>query len=86
MGYYGSGGKYRIDIKESDIGIVARMDNFIDGFDKYIEEIDEWIKKDKDFIENGNETLLEDDPYIKQINDLTIKLVKINKKLGVKEV
>ena len=83
--YLERSGKYRIDIKESNIGIVARMDNFIDGLDKYIEEIDEWIKKDKDFIENGNETLLEDDPYLDQINDLTIKLVKINKKLGVKE-
>lgn len=79
---YGSG-KYYLELGASPIGYLIRIDNFLNEFDKYIE--DQKGKLDKLIMvqESIEAELSERDIYSDKIEELTNKLQKLDNELGV---
>lgn len=76
-------GKYVIELGESKLGYLKRIDNFLDSFTKYISRLKEGLsllEARKEYIES---TLNEPDVYSDRIEELKTKLEKIDKALGV---
>lgn len=78
-------GKYFLEIGDSELGNLVRIDNFIDNFDKHVEKLQRGLDNlvgRKEYIENA---LTKPDPYSDRIEELQSKLEKIDRKLGVKD-
>jgi len=79
---YGSG-KYYLELGSSPLGYMIRIDNFLDEFDAYIEKQKDKLDK-LNMVQSSIEVeLAEDDKYSERIDELTAKLQKLDKKLGV---
>lgn len=79
---YGSG-KYYIELGSSPLGYMIRIDNFLDEFENYIEKQKDKLDK-LNMVQSSIEAeLSEDDKYSERIDELTAKLQKLDKKLGV---
>ena len=77
-------GKYFLEIGDSELGNLVRIDNFLDNFKKHIQKLQAGLDAlvgRKEYIENA---LNQPDPYADRIEELQIKLDKIDRKLGVK--
>ena len=78
-------GKYFLEIGDSELGNLVRIDNFIDNFDKHVEKLQRGLDNlvgRKEYIEDA---LTKPDPYSDRIEELQSKLEKIDRKLGVKD-
>ncbi len=77
-------GKYFLEIGDSEVGNLLRVDNFLDNFKSHLQMLKKGLDAligRKEYIENA---LSQPDPYADKIEELQIKLDKIDKKLGVK--
>lgn len=76
-------GRYKLDMSYSAQGVITRIQNFIDGFEKVVAEnentLNRLIAKDKGL----DEELAKPDLYTEQIAFLRKKLKYIDKQLGV---
>ena len=78
-------GKYCIEFGDSKLGYLTRIDNFLDGFTKHIDKLNEgltYLESRHEYIET---TLNEPDPYSDVIDRLKNKIQRIDKSLGVKK-
>ena len=78
-------GKYFVELGNSNLGYVVRIDNFIDNFKKHLDKLKgglDMLISRKEHIEN---TLKEPDIYSSKIDKLKETINKIDKKLGVSD-
>ncbi len=77
-------GKYFLEIGDSELGNLVRIDNFLDSFKEHLKKLEKGLDAligRKEYIENA---LRQPDPYSDRIEELQEKLDKIDKRLGVK--
>lgn len=77
-------GKYFLEIGDSELGNLVRIDNFLDSFKEHLKKLENGLDAligRKEYIENA---LRQPDPYSDRIEELQEKLDKIDKRLGVK--
>ena len=81
--YIQRSGKYYVEAGETELGVLVRIDNFIDNLDKHTEKLreglDVLILRDKAI----RAELENKESYTDEIEELKRKLEKIDKKLGV---
>ena len=76
---------YNVDLNDSGVGNLVRIDNAIDGLDKRIEEVTgELDELERRYIDN-EKALEEKESFSDDIKMLEEKLKKIDKELGVKK-
>ncbi|MBO5439440.1 MAG: DEAD/DEAH box helicase family protein [Clostridia bacterium] len=76
-------GRYVIELGDSKLGYLKRIDNFLDSFTKHISRLKdglELLKAREEYIES---TLSEPDIYSDRIEELKAKIEKIDEALGV---
>lgn len=76
-------GKYIIELADSELGNLVRIDNFIDSFKKHISKLIKGLDTltgRKEYIE---QVLAAPDPYSDKIEELQARLARIDKRLGV---
>ena len=76
-------GKYRVELGDTEVGNLIRIDNYLDNLDKHLQELEEdrnrLVDKEADIEEN----LLREESYTDQIEFYRKKLEEIDTKLGV---
>ena len=81
--YLERNGRHIIEMGDSEVGIMIRLDNFLDGFKKLIKkyetELDELTLREKHIVKELNKK----DSYSKDIIRLQEELENIDKRLGV---
>ena len=77
--------KYKLDLGTTDIGIIVRIDNFLEDLDKFISDLMYEKEKVQTRINDINIELSKENTYSDSINELKEELNKIDKKLGVKK-
>ena len=77
-------GKYYVELGDSEVGDLIRIDNFLEGFEKHIERLNEGLKKLEVRKKSIESELAKKDGYVEHIENLRIKLETIDKELGVK--
>lgn len=75
--------RYRIEIADSPIGVVTRLDNFINDFSKHLDELRQSIKDCEQFVFTALNELAKKDTYASKIEDLENRLNELDKILGV---
>lgn len=77
-------GKYYVEMGEADVGKLIRLDNFIEGLDKFLERLTNVLAEKKQRLEDINKELLKNEDYANKIQELKIEIAKIDKEIGVK--
>ena len=83
--YLSKNGEYMIEAGESDKGVLIRIDNFLEGFDKLILKEEQLLEKLEQRKHDIEEELQKEEDYSEQITNLQNKIKKVNKKLGVED-
>ena len=76
-------GRYFLELSASEIGVLQRIDNFIDGFEEHLAKLKDGVRVLKNRKKNITAELARDFGYRDIIENLTEKLSKIDKELGV---
>ena len=76
-------GRYVIELGDSKLGYLKRIDNFLDSFTKHISRLKEGLELLKAREEYIESTLGEPDIYSDRIEELKAKIEKIDEALGV---
>ena len=76
-------GRYFVELGESEGGILVRIDNFLDGFAKHYERLNEGLKSLRARKKHIEEELLKPETYSERLEELEAELDEIDKKLGV---
>ena len=78
-------GRYKVDMSDKEIGMLIRIDNFLDKMDEYVDR----VRREKELLEQELKEieieLAEADSYADMIEECTAKLDKLDEELGVKE-
>lgn len=75
--------RYYVELGESKLGYLIRIDNFLDSFTKHLYKIKNGLEALKSRQEHIENTLNEPDLYSDKIEELKNKIEEIDKKLGV---
>jgi len=76
-------GKHYVELGDSEVGDLIRIDNFLENFDKYIERLYLGMEKLEAREQAINNELKKKDAYVDEIRELRQKLAEIDGKLGV---
>lgn len=76
-------GTYSLEMSISEIGVMIRLENFFNNFEKIEQERLSVIERFKDRLKNIRNELEKDNNYVEQINELQEKLENLDKQLGV---
>lgn len=76
--------RYKLEYKITDIGIMMRLNNLLDGLDEHLKELETIKAKLEDKLSGLQIELEKEDPYSERIYTLQQKLKRIDKELGVK--
>lgn len=76
-------GKYYVELGDSPLGYIIRIDNFLENFEKHIAKQEDTLDKFETIQISIENELNEDDEYSERIDFLTEKLEKLDKELGV---
>ena len=76
-------GRYKVEVGNNPMGILIRIDNFLQGFDDYISEQETALKEESEYIEVARLELEKDDGYADEIRRVSAELKDIDRKLGV---
>ncbi len=76
-------GKYFVDLGTAEGGILHKIDAFLDGLDEHLAKLRTSLRSLKARRDGIKEELTKDNDYAARIDELTAKLAKIDKKLGV---
>lgn len=77
-------GRYRVDVGDTDKGIMLRIDNYLDSLDKIVDKHKARIKELRANQKRIKEELEKNEGYQEIIENLKNRLKRIDKKLGVK--
>ena len=77
--------RYYLELGDTEIGNLVRIDNFLETLDGYLEEQKSNLQKLKEKENDINKELSKDENYYDVIEKLRIELEKIDNKLGVKK-
>lgn len=77
-------GRYCVELGDSEIGDLIRIDNFLDGFPAYIEKQNGILKEKKQRQKAIREELREKKTYLEEITELQRRIEEIDIELGVK--
>ena len=76
-------GKYYLELGDSALGYIVRIDNFLDDFEMYIRKQEDKLDR-LEMIQKSIEVELKaDDEYTERIESLTERIKKLDEKLGV---
>lgn len=78
-------GKYKVELGDSEVGDLIRIDNFLDGLPGYIEKLQDGLYKMEDRKEAIEKQLRNKKGYMKKIKEISMRLEEIDRALGVKE-
>lgn len=78
-------GRYMVEMGESEVGMLIRIDNFLESFENKIAEESETLKQLNIRKKNIKEELEKDESYVEEIEKLKRKLEMLDEKLGVKK-
>ncbi|MBO4983630.1 MAG: DEAD/DEAH box helicase family protein [Clostridia bacterium] len=76
-------GKYYIELGDSPLGYLVRIDNFLEDFENYIKKQEDKLDKLEMVQVSIEQELNEDDEYSERIEALTKRLEQLDKNLGV---
>lgn len=82
--YIENNGRYRIELGLAKRGILTRIDNFMDNFEKHLAKIGENLEKLKKRKVDIAQELSKDKSYSDKIQSLKDRIEEIDKRLGVK--
>lgn len=82
--YIKNNGRYRIELGLAKTGILTRIDNFMDNFEKHLAKIGENLEKLKKRKVDIAQELSKDESYSDKIQSLKDRIEEIDKRLGVK--
>lgn len=75
--------EYKLDMSFSEIGVITRLDNFFEGFEKIKTEKSLALERFKDRLKVISKELEKPDEYSDKIEELTEKIKELDKQLGV---
>ncbi len=78
-------GSYKLDMSVSEIGVMTRLENFVENFEKVTVERKLAVARLKDRLKGISAEIEEPDRYSARIEELKEKIDKLDKKLGVKK-
>ena len=76
-------GKYFVDLGTAEGGILHKIDAFLDGLSEHLAKLRTSLRSLKTRRDGIKEELGKENSYAEMIDELTLKLAKIDKKLGV---
>ena len=76
-------GRYLVELGDVEISYLARVDHVLDGLPKHLDKLNGICMDLEQRLENVNRELAKNENYSDQIQDLKVKLQKIDKELGV---
>lgn len=76
-------GRYYVELGDTELGGLIRIDHFLDHFDEHIQKLRENLAKMKERQKNICEELEKNESYAEQIEQLRKELERIDRKLGV---
>lgn len=76
-------GRYYLELGDTDVGVLLRVDNFLEGFETYIGKLTEELEKMTERDAQISAELKSRESYADKINDLKDQIKKIDDKLGV---
>ena len=76
-------GRYMVEMGDSEVGILIRIDNFLEGFETKIIDEEEILKQLNIRNKNIKLELEKDESYIERIEELKQRVIKIDEELGV---
>ena len=83
--YLSKNGEYVVEAGDSEIGVLIRIDNFLESFDKFIIKEEEKLGKLELRKQNILDELEKEIDFLSVIHDLQDRIKQVNDKLGVKE-
>ena len=83
--YLSKNGEYVVEAGDSEIGVLIRIDNFLESFDKFIIKEEENLGKLELRKQNILDELEKEIDFLSVIHDLQDRIKQVNDKLGVKE-
>lgn len=82
--YIENNGRYRIELGLAKTGILTRIDNFMDNFEKHLAKMGDNLEKLKKRKIDIAQELSKDESYFDKIQSLKDRIEEIDKRLGVK--
>ena len=76
-------GKYYVELGDTDIGNLIRIDNFLDSLDEHLAALEQGLESLNDKERDIRSELSKDESYIDRIEEYKKKLEKLDKRLGV---
>ena len=76
-------GRYYVELGDTELGVLTRIDNLLDGLDAHIKMLVDELAKMSDKEAHIRAELSSPENYTDKINDLKEEIEKIDKKLGV---
>ena len=83
--YLQGNNKYYIKLGSSPVGYLIRINNFINGLDKHVEELTKRYQSNMEYYEFGKKELAKKDDYQEEIIRLQVQLKKIDDQLKKEE-
>ena len=82
--YVENNGRYKLEYKITDIGIMLRLNNLLNGLPNYLDELQQAKERLEDKLRGLHVELERQENYGDKIVELKRKLEQIDRKLGVK--
>ena len=76
-------GKYYVELGDTEIGNLVRIDNFLDALDNHLEKLKIGLSKLTEKEIELKAELAKDENYSEQIEKYSAEVEKLDKKLGV---
>lgn len=76
-------GRYKVDLGETEIGNLIRIDNFLETLESHCRDLEEEVKMLKTRLEELKTEFSRKDDYVSAISDCQERLAKVDEDLGV---
>ena len=76
-------GRYYLEMGESELGVLVRIDNFLDNLEGHINKLCDHLENMLTRTDNIHEELARNESYTDKIEEIKAQLEQIDKKLGV---
>ncbi len=76
-------GKYKVEVGNNPLGILIRLDNFFENFEKYLSEQNQTLREKQEYIADARRDMSKDDEFAPRIKCVYEELRAIDRELGV---